>query len=316
MSDLSDLLERQSGVVSRAQLADLDVARRTLDKMLRKRELVPIHPGVYVNHTGRPTRDQEAIAAVLYAGRACLHLEAALDRPRDSGPIQVAIDASRRVRPQPGISIHRVVDLEEKVRWNLTPPRVRPEIAALEIAHRAEDDLAAIAALTNVVGARKTTAQRLGAAMADRSRLRRRALLTSLVDDLEAGTHSVLEHGFLDRVIRPHGLPEPSARQSPVSGARGREYRDVAFAELEMFVELDSRWHDTDAASSRDADRDLDDLAQGHLTPRLRYTQVFGTPCRTADRLASIFARRGWSGTATPCSSRCPVPERGNSDGA
>lgn len=137
MSDLDDLLEQQAGTVSRTQLAGLEIARRVRDTMLRRRELVPVLPGVYVNHTGKPSREQRVIAAVLYAGHSALHLDTALDHPKSNGLIHVAIDASRRVRRQRGIRIHRVVDLDEKVRWNLTPPRVRPELAAIELAHRA-----------------------------------------------------------------------------------------------------------------------------------------------------------------------------------
>ncbi len=318
MTELNDLLERQAGTISRAQLAELKIARRVRDTLLRRRELVPVLPGVYVNHTGRPTREQRVIAAVLYAGHSALHLDTALDHPGSSGLIHVAIDASRRVRRQPGIRIHRVVGLEDKVRWNLTPPRIRPELAALELAHRASSDLDAIAALTGVVGARQTTAQRLVEALAARSRVRRRAMLTDLIEDLAAGTHSVLEHGFLTHVVRPHGLPEPTDRQSPRIGALGSEYRDIEYADFDTVVELDSRWHDNDKASDRDADRDLDDLASGQITPRLRYRQVFGTPCRTALRLGSIFGQRGWDGTPTPCSAEChvAVEQCGDSDGS
>lgn len=314
MSELTDLLERQSGTVSRAQLTELAIARRDRDTMLRRRDLVPLLPGVYVNHTGSPTREQRVIGAVLYAGRAALHLDTALDHPKSSGLIHLAIDVSRRVQPQPGMRIHRVVGLEDKVRWNLTPPRIRPELAALELAHRAGNDLEAIAALTGVVGARRTTAQRLVEAMADRSRLRRRALLADLSADLAAGTHSVLEHGFLTQVVRPHAIPDPTDRQAARAGARGKEYRDVAYPEFDTIVELDSRWHDNDRASDRDADRDLDDLASGQITPRLRYRQVFGTPCRTAERLGAILGQRGWAGSLSACSPDCTVDQDGNSD--
>ncbi len=307
MSALADLLARQAGVVSRAQLVELGVPRADRDTLLRRRVLTPVLPGVYVDHTGTPTREQRSIAAVLYAGRAALHLGSALDHPRGTGVVHVAIDAARRVRAQPGIRIHRVPDLEDKVLWNLTPPRVRPEVAAVERAHRAATDLDAIAALAAVVGSRATTAERLARALDARSRIRRRALLTELVADLAAGTHSVLEHGFLTRVVRPHALPEPSARQAPRVGPKGAEYRDVEYVELDTVVELDSRWHDTEHAADRDSDRDLDDLASGRVTVRLRYRQVFDTGCRTAARLGAVLRQRGWTGVPVPCSPTCEV---------
>lgn len=315
MSELDDLLARQAGVVSRAQLIELAVPRAERDTMLRRRLLVPLLPGVYVDHTGPPSREQLAIGAVLYAGRAALHLDSALDHPRGSGVIHVAIGTSRRVLPQPGIRIHRVTDLEDKVRWNLTPPRVRPEVAAVERAHRATTDLDAIAALTAVVGSRATKADRLAATMAARPRLRRRALLEALVADLAAGTHSVLEHGFLDRVVRPHVLPEPTVRQAPRDGGSGTEYRDAEYVELGTVVELDSRWHDTNSAADRDADRDLDDLADGRVTVRLRYRQVFSTPCSTAARLGALLRQRGWPGKPVSCSASCAIAvQNGTSD--
>lgn len=302
---VTDLLHRQGGVVSRAQLLTAELTTAQVDTMLRRRDLVVVHPGVYLNHTGTPTWQQRAWAAVLYAGRSALHLESALHRPGQdaapAGPIHVAVDWSRRVKPRPGIRIHRVRGMEDKVQWNLSPPRVRLEAATLEVAHRAADDLAAIAALTRVVGARRTVASRLREVLASRPRIRRRGLLTALLDDLERGTHSVLEHGLLDRVLRPHGLPEPSRQQAPRQGRRGAEYRDMEFDEVELVVELDGRTHDNDDARDDDADRDLDDLAEGQVVPRIRYRQVFGTPCRTALKLETLFRRRGWEGRAHPC---------------
>lgn len=192
--------------------------------------------------------------------------------------------------------------LEDHVHWNLSPPRVRLETAAVEVAHRAADELAAISTLAALVGSRRTVADRLRVEVERRGRLRRRALLTELLLDLERGTHSVLEHGYLVRVLRPHALPEPRSQQVPVVGARGSEYRDATHADLATtVVELDGSLHDGSDARDDDADRDLDDLARGSLAVRLRYRQVFATPCRTASRLGAIFRTRGWTGSARPC---------------
>ena len=302
---VSDLLAQQDGVVSRGQLLDAGLTQAHLDTLLRRRELVVVHPGVYLTHTGTPTWSQRSWAAILYAGRSALHLECALHQPgKDTppkGPIRVAVDWSRRVAPRAGIVIHRVRELDGQVQWNLSPPRVRLEVAAVAVAHRAADDLSAISALASLVGSRRTVAARLQLEIERRGRLRRRTLLTALVDDLERGTHSVLEHGYLSRVLRPHRLPEPTSQQAPVSGGAGTEYRDVAHADVDMHVELDGQLHDGSQARDDDADRDLDDLARGLVTPRLRYRQVFATPCRTASRLAVLFRARGWDGTPRAC---------------
>ncbi|UFN46618.1 hypothetical protein [Nocardioides okcheonensis] len=305
---VSDLLATQRGVVSRRQLLTAGVTQTGIDTLLRRRDLVLLHPGTYLTHTGRPTWEERSWAAVLHSGRSALHLGSALHRPGKDppppGPIHVAIDWSRRVAPVNGVQVHRVRGLDGLVQWHVSPPRVRLEVAAVEVAHRAPDDLAAISALATVVGARRTVATRLGVEIERRGRLRRRDLLTDLLADLDRGTHSVLEHGYLARVLRPHGMPEPTSQQVPVGGPRGREYRDAGHVDLAgTVVELDGSLHDGSEARDDDADRDLDDLARGSATPRLRYRQVFATPCRTAARLAEIFHARGWAGTPHPCDS-------------
>ena len=309
---MADLLSQQDGVVSRRQLLDAELTQAQVDTLLRRRDLVVVHPGTYLSHTGTPTWSQRCWAAVLYAGRSALHLESALHQPGrgagPSGPIHLAVDWTRRVAPQPGVHLHRVRDLDDLVQWNLSPPRVRLEVAAVETAHRAPDDLAAISALAAVVGARRTLPRRLELEIERRCRLRRRVLLTELLADLDRGTHSVLEHGYLVRVLRPHGLPEPTSQQEVVRTVIGTEYRDATHADLDLVVELDGQLHDGSEARDDDADRDLDDLARGRVTPRLRYRQVFGTPCRTASRLAVLFAARGWRGTPrTCCAPGCEV---------
>lgn len=303
---VSAVLARQDGVVSRRQLLEAGSTQTRIDTLLRRRELVVVHPGVYLTHTGTSTWNERCWAATLYAGRSALHLQSALHQPGrlplPTGPVHVAVDWTRRIAPQPGIRIHRVRDLEDKVQWNLSPPRTRLEVAAVEVAHRAADDLAAISALAALVGSRRTVAGRLRLEVERRGRLRRRALLTDLLDDLERGTHSVLEHGYLVRVLRPHALPEPTSQQVAVIGTEGREYRDATHADLATtVVELDGTLHDASDARDDDADRDLDDLARGSAAIRLRYRQVFATPCRTASRLAVVFRDRGWDGAAHGC---------------
>lgn len=302
---LSRLLIEQDGLATRAQLRTVGVAKPDLDRMLRRRELKRDHPGVFVNHTGPLTWRQRAWAAVLYAGGAALCLESASESPPPEGPIHVAIESSRRVTPREGIRIHRVRNLSPMVQWHLGPPRLRVEDNAFVLAGRAVSELDAIEALASAVGSRRTTARRLLEAAARHPRVRRRQLLLALLDDLEAGTCSVLEHGYLTRVERAHGLPE-GRWQKPRAGAHGAEYRDVEYEEFGLVVELDGRaGHVTWVAQGRDSDRDLDDHADGRAPVRLRWAQVYGTPCRTTERLGRILAGRGWTGRPRSCGPGC-----------
>jgi len=307
--DLTALLRTQGGVVNRRQLVELGLSKPQVQTLLRRRSLTALHPGVYVDHTGVPTYAQRCWAAVLYAEPAALSGRHALpDPPTAAGePIDVAIDWSRRVGTRRGIRVTRMRGFDDHVGWNRSPPRLHLETAAVVAADRARTDHDAIALLCRLVGTRRTTAARLGAALDARPRHSRRRLLAALVDDLAAGTHSVLEHGLLDRVLRPHGLPVPSRHQAPVHGRRGAEYRDALFEGLDAHVELDGGHHDGSTQRDDDADRDLQDIASGLVVPRLRYAQVFGWPCRTARLLGDFFALRGWAGQAQPCSPGCEV---------
>ena len=189
--------------------------------------------------------------------------------------------------------------------WNRSPPRVRYEEAALDVAISTQDDMSALAVLASAVQSRRTTAARMSTSLAGRERSPRRAWLSGVLDDIAAGTCSVLEHGFLRLVERPHGFP-PAERQRRAMATLGVVYRDVMYEAC--VVELDGRlFHDTAAQRDRDLDRDLDAAVEGRGSIRLGYGQVFARPCATADRLARVLHRRGWTGTPHPCGSGCPV---------
>jgi hypothetical protein len=307
LSDVGDLLAHQDGVVSRRQLARAGARTHDVERWVRRHELTRVHPGVYVVHNGPLTPRQRAWAAVLWGEPAALHLTSALGW-RDRGhPVDIAIDARRRIVPPPGIRVHRVRGLGGRVIWSASPPRVRVEYALLELAHRAPREVDVIRVLTDGIGDRLTTATRLSRSLSERSRMRRRRWVERLLDDLGTGACSVLEHGYLTRVERAHGLPRAS-RQRTRRRATGTEFRDVEYDEYGLVVELDGRAaHESWDASGRDADRDLDDRADGKESVRLRYVQVFDRPCRTANRLERILRRRGWSDEAELCGPACSL---------
>jgi len=72
-----DLLDQQGGVVARRQLSDVGAGEPDLRRWLRRRELVAVHPGVYINHRGPLTWTNLAWAAtLLYAPAALCHASA------------------------------------------------------------------------------------------------------------------------------------------------------------------------------------------------------------------------------------------------
>ena len=319
-----DTLVEQSGVISRAQARASGLSEGDIRRLLRRREWVKVHPGVYVNHTGELTWLQRAWAGVLFAWPAALSHESALRAADGPGKhketvIHVAVTRDRRIAAPPELCIHRMTHLHSRAQWNLGPPRVRYEDAALDVAVASKSDLAALDVVASAVQSRRTTAARMHARLDARLRTARRAWLEGVLEDVATGACSVLEHGFLDRVERAHGLPR-AERQPRATATLGVVFRDVEYETL--IVELDGRlFHDSAAQRDRDMDRDLDAAVDGLVCPlaalaarppggatiRLGYGQVFDRPCATALRLEALLRQRGWRGSAMPCAVDCPL---------
>jgi hypothetical protein len=302
----------QSGVVSRAQLLGAGLTRTDVARLVRRRELSRLHPGVYVDHTGEPSWIQTSWAAVLAVAPAALAGQSALRAAEGPGsrrrtaPVEVVVAADRRLTPPAGVVLTRSRHLEERVLWQVGPPRLRYEEAVLDVAAAAPDELAMVEELARAVQGRRTTAARLHHALEGRERLSRSRFLRDVLDDVAAGASSVLEHGYLDRVERRHGLAR-ARRQVRDRVGSGVVYRDVEY-DGGLVVELDGRlFHDTAAQRDRDLDRDLDTAVTGRRTVRLSYGQVFDRPCRTAQRLAALLQAHGWRGRPRGCEAACPL---------
>lgn len=321
MDELAELIAEQDGVVSRRQVLALGLRPHDVERMLRRRELTAVHPGVYVAHTGPLTWRQRAWAAVLHAGpgAALSHTSAVRinEGPgrrgseglgADARDIEVAVDADRRVGSAVGVRVHRVRQLATRVQPHLDPPRVRYDDAILDVALAARTRLDAVAVLADACGGRRTTAARLLRTASTRSRLPDRAWLVGVLEDVAQGTCSVLEHGYLTLVLRPHGLPE-GRRQVRRTSAGRTTYADVDHDGL--VVELDGRLvHGSAQAHDLDLRRDLDAATDGVATLRLGYGQVFRDPCATAAQVAVVLGGRGWSGRPARCP-RCHWQQSG-----
>ena len=309
MTELERLQESQSGVVTRRQLLDRGATRTSVARSLRRGEVIPVHPGVYIAHNGPLSWLERAWAAVLWAAPAALCLESAqrlfegrgLDQ-RDKEVIHLAVPRDRHLQQPPGIRIHRTAHFGVRVQDHLSPPRVRYDDTVLDLAERARDDLAAISVLAAACGSRRTTASRLLESLERRPRIHRRHWLEAILRDVMTGTCSVLEHGYLDRVERPHGLPA-GRRQAPGIQDGRRMWQDVRYEEWGLRVELDGTLgHAATEDRDRDLERDLD-AAVGHdeTTLRLGYGQVFARGCRTATKVGLVLNRLGWPGEVHPC---------------
>lgn len=321
MDEVRALLELQDGVISRRQALAAGLTRVDVARLVRRREWVQLHPGVYVDHTGRPSWNQRAWAAVLACwpsaldGWSAVRAHEGPGRRGEERAIAVVVAHERRVVAPEGVRARRARAFADQVQWNLSPPRLRYDHAILDLADRAPTDLDAIAVLADACGGRRTTARRLLTTVAVSSRLRRRTFLESVLADVEAGTCSVLEHAYLTDVERPHGLPR-GIRQDPATAGGRRMFRDVAYRGTEpawtQYVELDGRlFHDSTKARDRDLERDLDAALERAGTVRLGYGQVLGRACGTAGKLGRLFQLQGWPGEAIPCPRCAGIPTTG-----
>lgn len=304
----------QMGVVSRRQLLSAGLDDNDIERLVRRRQLSRIHPGVYIDHTGPPTWQQRAWAAVLYYwpaalfGRTALAAEGLLTEPAGSIPIEVAVSQGRRVREVAGVNVHRISGIDRLVQTNRSPPRLRLEHSVLDAASAAADEAGAVVILADACQSRRTTASRLADALRIRPRLARRRFLQLVLDDVAAGAFSLLEHRYLTRVERPHRLPT-AARQRQVRMGRSSAYRDVEYRGLKLVVELDGRLgHEWTADRWNDMDRDVDSVVAGVVTIRVGWRQVL-EPCRLAAAVERVLLARGWDGPARPCGASCALKE-------
>ena len=303
--DVTHLVTRvQSGVIARRQLLALGAGPKDIERMLRRRELASVHPGVYVDHTGPLSRRQREWAAVQAIWPAALTRETALPLD-DGGVLHLAVQADRTVRAPPRCVVHRTHRLDDWVDWKAGPPTVAVDEALIEVmaSRVAHDEIAgAFAALTQVAHSRLTWPDRLLDSIAARRRLAGRRIIAAMVEDLGSGMCSVLERGYVHRVERPHGLPT-GTRQVASRATGNATSQDVRYHRHGLVVELDGRgYHDNPKARDDDARRDIAERATSDLTTvRVTYGLVFGDECRTARWIGAVLRRLGWRGELRTC---------------
>jgi hypothetical protein len=217
----------------------------------------------------------------------------------------VAVSSVRGVATRHGYRVRFLARFDDQVLTHTHPPRMRFEEACLDVAAATRGELDRIQLLADACQSRRTTTARLLTALGERTRMPHRRWMETVLDDIAQGTGSVLEHAYLVKVERAHGLPR-GRRQAEGRADAGRVYRHVLYEQLGQYVELDSRlFHDSATAHDADLERDLDAALSRHDTVRLGWGQVLGRPCRTAAKVGILLAGRGWSGTIRACGPDC-----------
>jgi hypothetical protein len=225
-ADFRQQLHLQEGVITRAQVLGAGISRHALQVKLDSGRWQRLHSGVYAAFSGKPDREAMHWAAVLGAGpRAVLSHETAAElygllgtRTRPGPLVHVMVPRGQRVAAMSEVRLHYSQRLDISRHPVLLPPVTRLEDTILDLAGTAATLPDGIAWILRGCASRRTTPDRLRQTMAARLRLRWRKELSVALGDARSGVQSALEHGYLYRVERPHGLPAGSGSAGSLSG--------------------------------------------------------------------------------------------------
>lgn len=309
------IARRQYGVLSVRQLQAAGADRSWIGRQVASGRWQRTLPGVVLTHGGPVPWHARAWSAVLYAGIGSALSHGAAARAlhvstRQPDIIDLTIPWERRVRAQPGLRIHRRVDMP-KVTGGL--PTVNRHDTAVDLVSTATSVDEAISCLCDAIRAGAWPDLVLEAADR-RSRLRNKELLVELVQLTETGVESALELRYGRDVEARHGLP-PSLLQQRSRLSTGWIRADRVYAGLGVRVELDGWLGHPGGRTDADTWRDNEVLVQyGDITLRFRWRHVAVDPCQCALQLARALRSRGWTGHPVACSPTCAIRRGSGTD--
>jgi hypothetical protein len=298
-----DLIERQSGVLACWQADRLGLTADAVKERLRYGDWQRLHHGVYATFTGRPDREAQLWGALLRAGPvAVLSHQTAAERhrllPRPSAAIHVTV-ASRynpaRNRTIHGVVVHRSDMILSRCHPAMSPPCTRIEETVLDLIKTAKTSDEAYDWICRAIGQRRTTADRIRAALEARERFPMRAEIETALDDAREGMLSWLERRYVRGVERPHGLPA-ARRQARVRHGTGSRYLDNLYEAYRLCVELDGAVAHPGEKRWADNRRDRANLALIQtVTMRVGFLDLVdhAHQCRTAAEIAKVLSDRG-----------------------
>ena len=309
----SQRLAGQADAVARRQSEVVGIDLDTMRNRVRNGRWQRLQRGVYATFSGDPARETILWAALLRAGPdAVLSHQTAAERhgliDEPSSLISITVPASRSpARTKiPGIVIHRSDAILRTKHPAMLPPCTRIEDTVLELVQSAPGFDDAYAWNCRAVGRRRTTADRIGRAMAARKKMRWRREIAVALGDAADGVLSVLEYRYVHRVERPHGLPV-ARRQARIRQESANRYLDNLYEQFGVCVELDGTAAHPADEQWRDKRRDNANAVSGIVTLRFGLLDLGERRCETASTVARLLRRRGWMGSPRPCGCGCAV---------
>ncbi|MBA2768072.1 MAG: hypothetical protein H0U35_02860 [Sporichthyaceae bacterium] len=260
---IARLAQEQDQVVSRTQLAGLDVARHHIGHRADSGRWQPIGPRVVVLHTGLLNERQRWWVATLHSGpRSAL---AGLTAATAEGLSGFASPVLHTVVPHgvyaPELD-HSLVTVRPRQSRLLTPDRVHPAKrpprlrlppALVTGAEACSSDERARLVILSGIQQRLVRPADLRDVLDQIERLARRGLIIEAVNDAEGGAHSLPERTW-SLLCRTHGLPAPT-RQQKIQRSTGTWYLDSDFEEWLVTVEVNGSQHELWERGERDDHR-------------------------------------------------------------
>lgn len=310
-------LRGQEGVLNVCQADLVGVSSESIKNQLRHGRWQRLHRGVYATFSGTPTRHAELWAALLRAGHGAAlshHSAAELYGLLDGRHPVIHVTVPHASNPArygkiPGVIVHRSRTVARARHPVLSPPRTRVEETVLDLIECSRTFDEAYDWICRAIGRRRTTAERLRAAMEARPRFRWRRDIELALGDASEGALSRLELRYVRGVERPHGLPA-AERQARVRQQTGNRYLDNLYENYRACVEVDGTAAHPEDEQWRDKLRDRWNSVHEKIeTVRVGFLDLRDTrsQCETAADIAMWLSGRGPS-VGHPCARPdCPV---------
>ena len=282
-SDWQAIAAQQGGVLARRQALRNGMSEDAWQWKLDLGLWTPVLPGVVATHSGDPTRRQLHRAAVLKAGEgAALAGDAALLEVgfpfKDLDVVDVAVGDRPAGKSLPlGNELvyrpHSVRGLSRMLTELDGMPTMTCAFAVLMAAAWAPSDRAAEWRLATAVQRDLAAPDELRSALVGLPKLRRRDLVSTVLDDVELGAHAMSELDFL-RVCRRFRVPVPDELQVKVRAGGRTRYLDGRYRRQGVRFEVDGAHHRTVEGWEADAQRgnDIAIATRGAGEIQLRFT--------------------------------------------
>ncbi|MFC3991616.1 type IV toxin-antitoxin system AbiEi family antitoxin domain-containing protein [Actinoplanes siamensis] len=198
MPQLDEIARRQRGVVSRRQAFQAGISPGVLQRRVTTGRWQRLLPGTYATFAGRPPPAALRWAAVLYSGSGAMlcHRSAAEESGlvrSGQGAVHVLIPESRRVRPAPGMVVHRSRYAKARRHPRRRPPQTRLEETVLDLASTSASVDEALRWIIVACLHRRTTPDGIARALERRTWLPRRRAVAALLA-YAAGRTTELPH--------------------------------------------------------------------------------------------------------------------------